>query len=79
VTLRIGDCGEKRMKLLDTVFCQVYNPYDHLFLNCGFMRKIDNRQYKLLQIKPKPASSKSNIRVKKGRRHDSKLDRRGMR
>jgi len=41
------------------------------------MRKIDNRQYKLTQIRPKPALLKANIKTKKGRRYDSKLDRRG--
>jgi len=41
------------------------------------MRKIDNRQYKLTQIKPKPASTKTHIKSKKGRRSNSKLDRRG--
>jgi len=41
------------------------------------VRKIDNRQYKLTQIKPKPPPTKMNIRGKKGRRYDSKLDRRG--
>ena len=41
------------------------------------MRKIDNRQYKLTQIRPKPASKKSKAKGKKGRRYDSKLDRRG--
>jgi len=43
-----------------------------------YMRKIDNRQYKLTQIKSKPASTKSKIKGKKGRWYDSKLDRRGM-
>jgi len=42
------------------------------------MRKIDNRQYKLTQIKPKLALPKSSIKTKKGRRYNSKLDRRGM-
>ena len=42
------------------------------------MRKIDNRQYKLTQIKPKPVSTQSKSKSKKGRRSDSKLDRRGM-
>jgi len=42
------------------------------------MRKIDNRQYKLTQIKPKPASTKTNIKGKKGRVSDSKLDRKGI-
>ena len=42
------------------------------------MRKIDNRQYKLTQIKPKSASTKTNIKSKKGRKYDSKLDRRGI-
>ena len=42
------------------------------------MRKIDNRQYKLTQIKPKPTFIKTNIKGKKGRRYNSKLDRRGM-
>ena len=41
------------------------------------MRKINNRQNKLAQIRQKPASSRSNIPAKKGRRTDSKLDRRG--
>jgi len=43
------------------------------------MRKIDNRQYKLAQIKPKPApAKKTSIKSKKGRKSNSKLDRRGM-
>jgi len=42
------------------------------------MRKIDNRQYKLTQIKPKIVSTQLKIKAKKGRRYDSKLDRRGM-
>jgi hypothetical protein len=40
------------------------------------MRKINNRQYKLTQIRQKPASIKPDIRSKKGKRYDSKLDRR---
>ena len=56
--------------------------------NCGLsgfgswkndgMRKINNRQNKFRQIKPKPAFSKTRIKDKRGRRRDSKLDRRGM-
>jgi len=43
------------------------------------MRKIDNRQYKLVQIKPKLVPTKrANIKSKKGRKFDSKLDRKGM-
>jgi hypothetical protein len=42
------------------------------------MRKIDNRQYKLAQIRSKPASGKGGVKSKKGRRHDAKLDRRAM-
>jgi hypothetical protein len=41
------------------------------------MRKIDNRQYKLAQIKSKPATPRTTKKVKKGERYDSKLDRRG--
>jgi hypothetical protein len=42
------------------------------------MRKIDNRQYKLVK-KPKFVPTKrANIKSKKGRKYDSKLDRRGM-
>ena len=42
------------------------------------MRRIDNRQYKLTQIKLKRADRKVSIKDKKGRRPDSKLDRRGI-
>jgi hypothetical protein len=42
------------------------------------MRKIDNRQYKLTQIRPKRASAKAGGKGKKGRRSDAKLDRREM-
>jgi len=42
------------------------------------MRNINNRQYKLTQIRPKPALPKASIKAKKGRRYDSRLDRRGM-
>ena len=42
------------------------------------MRKVDNRQYKLTQIRPKRPSGKANVKGKKGRKYDSKLDRRGM-
>ncbi|MFC1739816.1 hypothetical protein ACFL1G_12330 [Planctomycetota bacterium] len=42
------------------------------------MRKIDNRQYKLTQIRKKCAVSKGKLEAKKGRRCDSKLDRRGQ-
>ncbi|UCC96343.1 MAG: hypothetical protein JSW66_10910 [Phycisphaerales bacterium] len=47
------------------------------------MRKIDNRQYKLTQIRRpklgvKPTDSRSDVKNKKGRRGDSRLDRRGM-
>jgi len=38
------------------------------------MRKINNRQYKLTHIKRKPPSPKTKMKVKKGRRYDSKLD-----
>jgi len=41
------------------------------------MRKIDNRQYKLTVMRPRPAFNKAGIQAKKGRRYDSKLDRRG--
>ncbi|MHC4265671.1 MAG: hypothetical protein ACYSUK_07045 [Planctomycetota bacterium] len=41
------------------------------------MRKINNRQYKLSQIRGKRVSRKSKIKAKKGRKSDSKLDRRG--
>ncbi len=41
------------------------------------MRKINNRQNKLAQIRQKLASAKSGIKTKKGRRTDLKLDRRG--
>ena len=41
------------------------------------MRKIDNRQYKLAQIKSKPAAPKTTAKVKKGKRYNSRLDRRG--
>jgi hypothetical protein len=56
------------------------------------MRKIDNRQYKLTHIRPRTAFTKANInglgpacrkasltglrQSKRGRRYDSKLDRR---
>ncbi len=40
------------------------------------MRKINKRQYKLTQIKAKPHFSKTSIKIKKGRRYDSTLDRR---
>jgi hypothetical protein len=40
------------------------------------MRKVDNRQYKLTHIRPRPAFTKAGIKNKKGRRYDSKLDRR---
>jgi len=39
------------------------------------MKSVNNRQYKLTQIKLK-LSFKGNIKVKKGNRYDSKLDRR---
>ena len=39
------------------------------------MKKINNRQYKLTQIKPK-RFSKANIKTKKGKCYDSRLDRR---
>lgn len=42
------------------------------------MRRIDNRQYKLTQIRQKRASAKAGAKSKKGRRSDSKLDRRGI-
>jgi hypothetical protein len=45
--------------------------------NNRLMRKINSRQYELTQIRQKPASTKSSIKSKKGRRFDSKLDRRG--
>jgi hypothetical protein len=41
------------------------------------MRKINNRQYKLNQIRGKRVSKKSSVKAKKGRKGDSKLDRRG--
>jgi len=51
------------------------------------MRKIDNRQYKsrygfglrrdeLTHIRPTPDFNKASIKSKRGRRYDSKLDRR---
>jgi hypothetical protein len=39
--------------------------------------RIDNRQYKFAHIRPKPAITSASIKGKKGRRCDSKLDRRG--
>jgi hypothetical protein len=42
------------------------------------MRKIDNRQNKFRQIKPRPAAGKGKPKDKRGRRHDATLDRRGM-
>ena len=42
------------------------------------MRKIDNRQYKLTQIRRKPVHAQTNIKSKKGKRTNSKLDRRDM-
>jgi len=42
------------------------------------MRQINNRQYKLTQIRPKSIPVKTNVKSKKGRRADSKLDRRGI-
>jgi hypothetical protein len=42
------------------------------------MEKMGNRQHKFTQIKPKLVSAKrTGIESKKGRRCDSKLDRRG--
>jgi hypothetical protein len=41
------------------------------------MRKINDRQYKLTDIRPRPAFNKAGIKSKRGRRSDSKLDRRG--
>jgi len=40
------------------------------------MRKINNRQYKLNQIRSKHVGKKSNFKARKGRRSDSRLDRR---
>lgn len=42
------------------------------------MKRIDNRQYKLTQIKPK-RFFKRDVKIKRGRRGCSRLDRRGMR
>jgi hypothetical protein len=42
------------------------------------MRKIENRQYKLTVMRPRPAFNKAGINTKRGRRRDSKLDRRGL-
>jgi hypothetical protein len=41
------------------------------------MIKIYNRQYKLTHIRPRPAFNKAKIQTKRGRRTNSKLDRRG--
>jgi hypothetical protein len=40
------------------------------------MREIKNRQYKLNQIRDRRFSKKSSVKVKKGKRGDSRLDRR---
>jgi len=42
------------------------------------MRKIDNRQTRLTRIRLKPTLPRIIVKAKKGRRYDSKLDRRGM-
>jgi hypothetical protein len=42
------------------------------------MKKVDNRQYKLTQIRP-PVLFREKANIKRGRRQDSRLDRRGMR
>jgi hypothetical protein len=42
------------------------------------MKKIDIRQNKLAQMRPRQTFLKADIQAKKGRRYDSKLDRRGM-
>lgn len=41
------------------------------------MRKINNRQYKLTQIRPKSVVVKARTRGKRGNRYNSRLDRRG--
>ena len=42
------------------------------------MRKADSRKYRLVQIKTKADFIRGSAKGKRGRRYDSKLDRRGM-
>ncbi|MFH1046273.1 MAG: hypothetical protein V1727_04835 [Candidatus Omnitrophota bacterium] len=42
------------------------------------MKRVDNRQYKLTQIKPAGFFKGLRLKAKIGRRQDAKLDRRGM-